>query len=125
MNAPYSRQSTWAATLAWVILVLLIGAGLTIWGLSRWEAGARFLGLAPTPPSALALQPVTKVVAPVAGAEVDPAEAKAVIEPLVTSSGRTTLEWIIPAGLMPKRAVKILLNLVLLANDALVLRYSR
>ena len=75
MNAPYSRQSTWAATLAWVILVLLIGAGLTIWGLSRWEAGARFLGVAPTPPSALALQPVTKLVAPVAGAELDPAAA--------------------------------------------------
>lgn len=54
------------------------------------------------------------------GSEVDPAEARAVIEPLVTSSGRTTLEWAIPSGLMPKRAVKILLNLVLLANDALV-----
>ncbi|MGB5077609.1 MAG: histidine phosphotransferase family protein [Sphingorhabdus sp.] len=54
------------------------------------------------------------------GSEVDPAEAKAVIEPLVTSSGRTTLEWAVPAGLMPKRAIKILLNLVLLANDALV-----
>jgi histidine phosphotransferase ChpT len=54
------------------------------------------------------------------GSEVDPAEAKAVIEPLVTSSGRTTLDWAVPAGLMPKRAIKILLNLVLLANDALV-----
>ena len=54
------------------------------------------------------------------GSELDPAEAKAVIEPLVTSSGRTTLDWAVPAGLMPKRAIKILLNLVLLANDALV-----
>jgi histidine phosphotransferase ChpT len=54
------------------------------------------------------------------GTEVDPAEAKAVIEPLVTSSGRTRLDWAVPAALMPKRAVKILLNLVLLANDALV-----
>lgn len=54
------------------------------------------------------------------GSEVDPAEAKAVIEPLVTASGRTTLEWAVPAGFMPKRAIKILLNLVLLANDALV-----
>jgi histidine phosphotransferase ChpT len=52
--------------------------------------------------------------------EVDPAEARAVIEPLVTASGRTTLEWAVPASLMPKRAIKILLNLVLLANDALV-----
>ena len=54
------------------------------------------------------------------GSEVDPEEARAVIAPLVTSSGRTELEWSIPAGMMPKRAVKILLNLVLIANDALV-----
>lgn len=54
------------------------------------------------------------------GSEVDPAEARAVIEPLVTASGRTQLEWAVPAGLMPKRAVKILLNLVLIANEALV-----
>lgn len=54
------------------------------------------------------------------GSEVDPMEAKGVIEPLVTSDGRTTLEWMVPAGLMPKRAVKILLNLVLIAKDALV-----
>lgn len=54
------------------------------------------------------------------GTEVDPKEARMVIEPLVTSSGRTVLEWTVPAQLMPKRAVKILLNLVLLANEALV-----
>ncbi len=54
------------------------------------------------------------------GAEVDPAEARAVIEPLVTSDGRTTVDWQVPAGLMPKRAVKVLLNLVLIAKDALV-----
>jgi histidine phosphotransferase ChpT len=54
------------------------------------------------------------------GTEVDPKEARLVIEPLVTSSGRTVLEWAVPAQLMPKRAVKILLNLVLLANEALV-----
>ncbi|MVZ97206.1 histidine phosphotransferase [Sphingorhabdus sp. IMCC26285] len=54
------------------------------------------------------------------GAEVDPNDAKAVIEPLVTASGRTTLEWAVPPAFMPKRAIKILLNLVLLANDSLV-----
>ncbi len=54
------------------------------------------------------------------GPAVDPAEAKAVIEPLVLASGRTTLEWAVPSALMPKRAIKILLNLVLLANEALV-----
>lgn len=54
------------------------------------------------------------------GSEVDPAEALAVIEPLVTSDGRTRLEWSVPSAMMPKRAVKILLNLVLIAKDALV-----
>lgn len=54
------------------------------------------------------------------GDQVDPAEAKAVIEPLVLSDGRTTLEWAVPEGLLPKRAIKILLNLVLIANDAAV-----
>jgi len=54
------------------------------------------------------------------GADVDPNDAKLVIEPMVTASGRTVLEWAVPAQMMPKRAVKILLNLVLFANDALV-----
>jgi histidine phosphotransferase ChpT len=54
------------------------------------------------------------------GTDVDPKEARLVIEPMVTANGRTTLEWAVPTHMMPKRAVKILLNLVLLANDALV-----
>lgn len=54
------------------------------------------------------------------GSEVDPAEARAVVEPLVTAGHKTELIWSVPATLMPKRAVKILLNLVLIANDALV-----
>jgi histidine phosphotransferase ChpT len=54
------------------------------------------------------------------GAAVDPADARAVITPLVTGSGRTTLEWGVPAEFMPKRAIKILLNLAFIANEALV-----
>jgi histidine phosphotransferase ChpT len=54
------------------------------------------------------------------GTEVDPAEAYAVVEPLVTASRKTELVWSVPSVLMPKRAVKVLLNLVLIANDALV-----
>lgn len=54
------------------------------------------------------------------GSAVDPADARAVITPLVTGSGRTTLEWGVPAEFMPKRAVKILLNLSFIANEALV-----
>jgi histidine phosphotransferase ChpT len=54
------------------------------------------------------------------GDQVDPAEARAVVEPLVTAGNKTELIWSVPSTLMPKRAVKILLNLVLIANDALV-----
>jgi histidine phosphotransferase ChpT len=43
-----------------------------------------------------------------------------VIEPLVTASGKTELIWSVPPTLMPKRAIKVMLNLVLIANDALV-----
>lgn len=46
------------ATLAWVILLILVGAGLAVWGLSRWDAGARFLGIAPVPAAALSAQPM-------------------------------------------------------------------
>ena len=54
------------------------------------------------------------------GADVDPAEARAVAEPLVTAGNKTELIWAVPGALMPKRAVKIMLNLVLIANDVLV-----
>ena len=76
MNAPYTPRSPWLATLAWVILVLLVGAGLTVWGLSRWEAGARFFGVAPTPPPIVApVQTVANLPAPVEAAPADPAAA--------------------------------------------------
>lgn len=51
---------------------------------------------------------------------VDPAEANAVAAPLVTGSGRTALEWAVPPEFLPKRVIKILLNLILIANDTLV-----
>jgi len=73
MNAPYTPRSPWVATLAWVILLLLVGAGLTVWGLSRWQAGAQFLGVAPTPQRTLAVQPVANIPSPVVVAPIDPA----------------------------------------------------
>ena len=75
MNGPYPARSSWAATLAWTILLLLAGAGLTVWGLSRWQAGARFLGVAPTPAATMAFRPVARLAAPVATGEIDPAAA--------------------------------------------------
>ena len=53
-TAPYRRTRSWTATLAWVLLLLLAGAALATWGLTRWEAGARFFGVAPEPPPAAA-----------------------------------------------------------------------
>ena len=38
---------TWTARFAWALLLLLVGAALATWGLSRWEAGARFFGVEP------------------------------------------------------------------------------
>ncbi len=54
------------------------------------------------------------------GDDIDLSEAKNVIEALVTSSGRTELVWGVNEPAMPKHGVKILLNLVAIANDALI-----
>ena len=54
------------------------------------------------------------------GDAVDPREAKAAIEGLLSDAKRTTLGWMVEADLLPKPAVKVLLNLVLIANEALV-----
>lgn len=43
MNA----RTNWTARIAWGLLLLLVGAGLATWGLARWQAGARFLGVTP------------------------------------------------------------------------------
>lgn len=53
------------------------------------------------------------------GPSVDPKEAKAVIESML-KVGRTELIWSVPDELMPKNAIKILLNLALIANEAMV-----
>lgn len=51
MTAGQTRQgSRWTARIAWALLLLLIGAALAVWTLSRWEAGARFFGIEPRPP---------------------------------------------------------------------------
>ena len=51
MTASYPRQSpSWTARFAWGLLLLIAGAALATWGLSRWEASARFFGAAPRQP---------------------------------------------------------------------------
>jgi hypothetical protein len=67
-----SRRRNWTATIAWAVLLILAGVALAIWGLSRWDAAARFLGVAPEQ-EALALRTAGPALAfqappPVAGA---------------------------------------------------------
>ena len=54
------------------------------------------------------------------GDEVDTREARAAIEGLFGGEGRIQLGWMIDEPTMSKSALKILLNLVLIAGDALV-----
>lgn len=54
------------------------------------------------------------------GENVDPAEARSLIESMVGDSGKITLGWAVQTALLPKKAIKILLNLTLIAREALV-----
>lgn len=54
------------------------------------------------------------------GDRIDPREARAAIDGLVADAKRTTLGWLVEADTLPKPAVKALLNLALIANEALV-----
>jgi hypothetical protein len=40
---------SWIARIAWALLLLMVGAAVAVWGLSRWEGGAEFFGVAPRP----------------------------------------------------------------------------
>lgn len=54
------------------------------------------------------------------GEEVDPGEAKQLIEAILGDDGKITLGWAVQATTLPKKAIKILLNLALIAKEALV-----
>jgi hypothetical protein len=53
---------SWTATLAWTLLLLIAGAALATWGLSRWDNAARFLGVAPKPMMPVAVRTVAQPV---------------------------------------------------------------
>lgn len=48
------------------------------------------------------------------------AEPRAAVEGLMSDARRTTLNWLVEAPSLPKLAVKAMLNMVLIANEALV-----
>ena len=54
------------------------------------------------------------------GDEVETREARAAIEGLFGAEGRVEVQWMVEEERMSKSALKVLLNLVLLAGDALV-----
>jgi histidine phosphotransferase ChpT len=54
------------------------------------------------------------------GEEIDTAEAQAALEGLFGAEGKVELGWVVENEKLPKGAVKLLLNLALLAGDALV-----
>ena len=49
--------------MAWVLLLLVTGAALATWGLSRWESAARFLGVAPQAAAPVAVRTVQQIAA--------------------------------------------------------------
>lgn len=54
------------------------------------------------------------------GEMIDPRDARAAIEGLLADNKRTTLNWLVEAEALPKTAIKVLLNLAMIAADALV-----
>ena len=54
------------------------------------------------------------------GAEIDTGEARTVLEGLLGQEKKVELEWMVEEPRLPKDAVKLLLNLALIAGDALV-----
>ena len=57
----YRQGSSWTARFAWALLLLLAGAAIATWGLSRWDSGARFFGVGPGKPLQVVRQPASPV----------------------------------------------------------------
>ncbi|MBA4048297.1 MAG: histidine phosphotransferase [Sphingomonas sp.] len=54
------------------------------------------------------------------GETIDAREARAAIEGLFGDNNRLTIGWLVEDGVLPKPAVKVMLNLALITGDALV-----
>ena len=96
-NGSTGRARGWTATLAWILLILVIGAGLAVWGLTRWNTAARFFGIAPAPapiayrapPQQLVAQPQQLVTAADPGETAKIAELEGRLRAVENNSRRT------------------------------------
>jgi len=86
-SSPPRRARRWTAALAWVLLLLAAGAALATWGLSRWDAAARFLGVAPPPSPPVAFRTLPQ---PLAARPAAPADASSAAK-LTELEGRLRL----------------------------------
>ena len=76
MNAPVSHSRlSWSARLLIGLTLIILGAAAAIWALAHYERAARFLGVASTPPQAVAAPQPT-----VAPPDVAPTDAAAAAE---------------------------------------------
>ncbi|QNN64850.1 hypothetical protein H9L12_11520 [Sphingomonas rhizophila] len=91
MNASTAQPApSWIACLAWALLLLIAGAALAIWGLSRWQGGARFFGVAPEAAATAPATPV-RLGPPAAAAPAAPAAVPADDVRLATLESRLDL----------------------------------
>ncbi|MEA1072437.1 hypothetical protein [Sphingomonas sp. LY160] len=93
MSATYNPQTpNWTARIAWALLLIIAGAALATWGLAKWEAGARFLGVAPSQPLQIVRQPVAlrEVAAPATGTSAVDAARLAALETRLTGLENAT-----------------------------------
>ena len=91
MNVTTTRPpANWTARLASALMLLLVGGGLAIWGLSRWDDGARFFGVAPEPTPISAPRLAAAPLAPVLPSRVE-TERVAALEARLNLLERQTL----------------------------------
>ena len=74
-NGTPRHGMNWTARFAWGLLLLVAGAALAIWGLSRWDAGARFFGIAPRQPVQIVQSPPPPAPRPALAAPLAAADA--------------------------------------------------
>ena len=70
MNASGTRNGMgWGARLIVALVLVLVGAGIAVWSLARYQPAARFLGVAPAAPSPIIVAKPANIAAPPAPME--------------------------------------------------------